>query len=157
MDVVRVSLLLQATHPLKPRVLESLRGRQALTLFAQDALDQVFRLIRHVRPERTLQTELALLDLLHDLLVRVPLEGRLSAKQHVQNDSEGPHIALLAVCPFNDLRCQIVGSTKYSVHRMLVVDASGRSEVDKLDNGVVLVFEVDVLRLDITVNNIVLV
>lgn len=151
-----ISFLLHLTDELKPGVLESLTSADTVTFFAKNAVNQVLGFIRDLSPSLTFEAVLAYADSLDNCLVSLPIEGRLTTQQDVQNDTDTPHVTLFTVTARDDLRCNIVGGTKDTVHCMLVIDSTRCSKVDQFDNCVVLVFEMDVLRLDIAVHNTVL-
>lgn len=120
-------------------------------------MNEVLSLIRNLLPLRSLHRELSLLDALHDCLVSWAIKGRLAREKDVQDHTNAPDIALLAVGAHDDLRGNIVGSAEDAVHGVLVIDPARGAEVNKFDDCVFLVLEVDILRLDVTVHDAVLV
>lgn len=151
-----ISFLLHVTDKLEPGVLESLASADTVTFFAKNAADQVLGFFRNFSPPITFEAVFANADSLYDCLVSLPIERRLTTQQDVKDDTNTPHVALFTVGALDDLRCNIVRGTKDTVHSMLVIDSTRCSKVNQLDNCVLLVLKVDVLRLDITVHNTVL-
>ena len=114
-------------------------------------------MVRDFFPAGVFEGEVTLFDALDDLLVRVAGEGRHSGQQDEENDAQTPHIALLTVRALDHFRSQVVRRTKDSMHGMFFIDSARGAEVDQLDDMVVLVLEVDVLRLDVSMDDVVLV
>ena len=153
MDSSAVLLFLHAAAQLKPRMLEGFCSRETVLLFAEHLDDDVLGLWADRVPDVAFKREVTFSDSSNDLLIGLTVEGRLSAEQDVKDDTDAPDIALFSVGTLDDFRSEIVGGTKDTVHGVLVVDAARGTEIDKFDDLVMLVLEVDVLRLDITVHN----
>ena len=152
-----VVFFLQTAHHVKPGVLEGISRRDAVFFFAEDAGDKVLSLGADLVPAGAFERVLADLDLVNDLFVCLAVEGRFAREEDVQDDADAPDVALLTVGAMDDFRCHVVRCAENAVHRVLVVDAPGRSEVDQFDDRVLLILEVNVLRLDVAVHDRVLV
>ena len=143
----RVGFFFEAARLFEPGVYESFCGRDSLVLLAEHSGDQVLYLVRDLRPLWVIKVELTDLDLLNNLLIRASIEGRPSTEQDVENDSDGPNVTLFAVGTLDNLRSHVVRGSKHSMHGVLVIDSPGGAKIDELDNGVLLVLEVNILRL----------
>ena len=152
-----VVLLFEATHVVEPRVLESFSGRDSDVFFTEDARDQVLNFIRDFVPSTSFHAVLTRLDFLNDLLISLTVKGRFAREQDVKDNTDTPNITLLAVSTLDDFRGDIVRCSEDSVHGVFVVDTAGSTEINELDDSVLLVLEMDVLRLDISMHDVVLV
>lgn len=153
----RISLLLELASELKPRVLESFSSSQTHVLLAEHVKDEILSLGGHLIPHVALKLKLTLPDLLDNLLISLAIEGRLTAEEDVKDDTNTPDVTLLRVGAFDDLRCEVVRLAKNTVHCVLFVNPTRSAKIDQLNDGIVLVLKVDVLWLDVTMNDAVLV
>ena len=157
MDSGLILFFLHTASHLKPWVLEGFSSWDTNVFFAENALDKVFGLIRNIIPSVSIEAVFTLLDPLDDLLVCIAVEGRLTREKDVKDDTYAPHIALLTIGASNYLRSHIVRGTEDAVHGMLIIDTSWSSKINEFDDCVFLVFEVNVLRFDVSMDDIVLV
>ena len=140
----------------KPWVLESFCSRDTFVFLAENSRYQILNLITDFIPAWSIHAVNAILDSLNDLLVRVSIEWRLSTKQNVENDTDTPHVTLFAVGTLNDFGGDIIRGSEDSVHRVLVVNTARSTKIDQFDDRVFLILEMYVLRLDVSMNDIVL-
>ena len=77
--------------------------------------DEVLSLVRNVGPTWIRECKLSNPDLLHDLLVTLPVERRHSRKNDVEDDSAGPDVALLIVLLVEHFWCNIIGGSKFFI------------------------------------------
>jgi hypothetical protein len=133
-------------------VLEDLlSGGSVLLLVGEELLDEVLSLVGDVLPGLVVEVEGALTDLAHDLLVGLSVEGRLSGKKDVGDDTAGPDIALGVVVLVEDLRGDVVGGSELLVKGTGRVEDEGSTEIDDLDLIELLVLlEEDVLGLQVS-------
>ena len=102
----------------------------------------------------TFHGEFTLFDQLDDFFVSCGVEGRFTTKQNVHDDTNRPDIAFLTIVTFDDFWGEIVRSAEHSVHGMLVIDSSRCSKIYQFDHIVVDSFEVNVLRFDVTMDDL---
>ena len=105
-------------------------------------------------PVFTIHREFARLDEVNCVLICCAIKGWLTTEENVHNDTDGPDIAFLTVCTLNDFRSQIVGCAEDSMHRMVRIDTPGRCEINELDHVIIDPSEMDVLRLDVSMHNV---
>lgn len=98
---------------------------------------------------------MAFADLLHDILVRLSVEGGHAGEQDVSDDTGGPDIALFVIVLVQNFGSDVVGRAKLLVEVAVgVVDERG-AEVNDLDLIELLVLlEQDVLGLEITMHDV---
>eukprot|EP00054_Salpingoeca_dolichothecata_P014810 m.84210 g.84210 ORF g.84210 m.84210 type:complete len:353 (+) comp21180_c0_seq1:282-1340(+) len=139
-----------------PWVLEDLVGIVALDgVNLKHVGDEVLGILRHFRPVAVIKFKLALHNHLKQNGIRLVIEGRVTAQQNVQDDTQGPDVNLLTITALHEnLRSDIVGGTTGSLEGGLVIDNLGQTKVSNANIGI-LVFaaEQQVLGLEITVNN----
>lgn len=150
-------IFLETTAVVEPWVLESFSCRDTNIFLTEDLLDEVFSLVRNIVPLFSLHRELSCFDTLNDCLIRGTIEGRLTREQDVKDDTNAPNVTLFAVGARDDFWGDIVRRAEDTMHGMVVIDSTRGAKVDQLDDCVVLVLKVDVLRLNVTVNDTVLV
>jgi len=80
----------------------------------------------------------------------VTIEGQISGNEHVEDDTEGPDVALVLVVLVNDFRGHEVWSTGHFVHAFLSL--LGETKVDELDLTLAVVH--DVLWLYVSVHDV---
>ena len=124
MDNGSIFFLFHTACHLKPGVLECLCSRDTNVFFAKNTLNKVLGLIRNIIPSVSVEVVFTLLDPLDNLLVCISVEGWLTRKKDVKDDTNAPNIALLTIGALNNLRSYIVRGTEDAVHSMLVIDAS---------------------------------
>ena len=139
-------------------MLESLgSGGSVLLLVGEELGDEVLAVVGDVVPDLIVKAETTGADLLHDLLVRLPVEGWHTGKEDVGDDSAGPDIALGVVVLVQNLWGDVVGCTEFLVEVFVGVVDEGGTEIDDLDGIEFLVLlEQNVLGLEISVHNVVL-
>mmetsp|Transcript_67895 Transcript_67895/g.164121 ORF Transcript_67895/g.164121 Transcript_67895/m.164121 type:complete len:443 (-) Transcript_67895:358-1686(-) len=147
--------------PRDPDVLESLLRRQALHgIHLQQLADQVLRITADAPPVVALKAESALLDLLENVLVAAPWEGRAAAEQGVEGDASAPEVALLVVPPLEHLRRHVEGRAGAGAEHGAGLAGTGKAKIDEL-HGVLLKLvlrqEQEVLRLQVTVCDVLIV
>ena len=71
--------------------------------------------------------------LLHDILVRLAVEGRHAREQDVGDDTTGPDIALLVVVLVENFRGDVVGRAEFLVKVAVGVVYERGAEVNDLD------------------------
>jgi len=144
LDEMLVLLLLIAGRLVQvfaePRVIQNIQGAEPLFgIHLHHFLDEVLSLLGYEVPVRTVHFEPADLDILHDHLVVVSIEGRVSAEQDVKNHSQGPDVALFVVCqPSQDLRSDVVGRAALALDFLAHLHLGG-AEVYYFDDEFVLV------------------
>lgn len=124
----------------EPRVIQNIQGAEPLFgIHLHHFLDEVLGLPGDEVPVRTVHFEHADLDVLHDHLVVVSGEGRVSAEQDVKNHSQGPDVALFVVgLPSQDLRSDVVGRAALALDFLAHLHLGG-AEVYYFDDELVLV------------------
>ena len=131
------------------------------TLFSgvrEQARDKVLAILRNRLPDAVVEVVGALTHLLHDVLVGLTVERWHAREENVSNDATGPDIALLVVVLVEDFRCDIIRRAKLLVEVAVWIVDEGRAEINDLDLVVLLVLlEQDILGLQITMHNVVLV
>jgi len=139
-----------------PRMLEGLGGRGSLLrVVGEEGADEALAVLRDGLPDAVIEGESTLAHLLHDILIRLTIEGRHTRKNDVSDDTGGPDIALLVVVLVEDLRGDIVGGSKLFVKVTVGVEDEGGTEVNDLDLIELLVLlKQNILGLKITVNNV---
>ena len=112
----------------------------------EEQADEGLRVLADVLPDAFLEGELTLANFLHNLLVRLAVEGRHARKQNVSDDTCGPNVTLVVVVLVEHLRSNVVRCAQLLVEvAVRVIDQRG-AEVDDLDLVELLVlFEKDVL------------
>jgi len=144
---------------LNPGVVKSKLGVWTLILILGEELsDEVLGLVRNRVPDGVAEGELANLDLLHDLLIRGAIEGRDTGQHDVRDDTARPDVALGAVALGEDLGGDVIRRTELLREHLLLVVDKGGTEVDDLDLVELLVLlKQDVLGLQVSVHDVVLV
>ncbi len=94
----------------EPGVLEALRGGDSLLdVEGEHFIDEVFGVGRDFVELGDAEGVDACLDLLHDLLVVLRVEGGDAGEHDVEDDSERPHVALFVVAFADDFGGDVVG------------------------------------------------
>ncbi len=124
-------------------------------LVDKEGFDEALSVIRDGGPNAVLEGEDTLTNLLHNILVALTVERRHAGEEDVGDDAGGPNIALLVVALVEDLGSNVVRGAKFLVQVSVGVVDEGGSEVDDLDLVVLLVlFEKDVLGLQVTMHDV---
>jgi len=103
-----VGLFFHSRRKVEPGMLEGLGRGDAVLFLAEDASDQVLALWGSLIPTWSLHRVLADLDQLDGLIICISIEGRLARDENVEDNTNTPDIALLAISALNDLRCDVV-------------------------------------------------
>ena len=139
-----------------PWVLEGLLSRWAfLRVVGEESADEILAVLRDGLPDAVVEVELSLTDLLHDVLVRLSVEGRHTRKQDIRDDTAGPDIALFVVVLVEDFGGDVVRGAELLVKVSVgVVDERG-AEINDLDLIELLVLlEQNVLGLQIAMDDV---
>ena len=114
--------------------------------------DKVFASVTDVVPCFVIEGKSTSTDFLHDFLVALAVEWRLTTQQDVANYPTTPDIALFSVVLVQNFRCNIVWGAELFIQLLVwVIDKRG-SKVNNLDLIEFLVlFKQDVLGLQISV------
>jgi len=127
-------------------------------LISKEARDEIFGVLRDGVPALVVEVELAESDLLHDFLVALAVEGRHTREQDVDNDTGGPDVALGRVVLVQDFGSDVVWGTKFLIKVLGWVVNKSSSKIDDLYLIELLVLlEKDVLWLEVSMDNVVLV
>ena len=139
-----------------PRMLEGLGGRGSLLgVVSEEGADEALAVLRDGLPDAVIEGESTFAHLLHDILIRLTIEGRHTRKNDVSDDTGGPDIALLVVVLVENFRGNIVGRAELLVEVTVGVVDEGGTKIDDLDLVELLVlFKEDVLGLEITMDNV---
>mmetsp|Transcript_93514 Transcript_93514/g.243578 ORF Transcript_93514/g.243578 Transcript_93514/m.243578 type:complete len:274 (-) Transcript_93514:500-1321(-) len=156
-SAAQVHLRGSGRRELDPDVLQGVLGCAPLRLVSlEHAVDKMYGICRNVVPDVALpvELELALPDLLENLVVRVAIERRLPREQHVHDNSRAPHIAHLVVPSHEHLWGDVVRRPRLGGQRDLFVELAAQAEVDQLQVALLdrrLVLEEQIFRLQVTV------
>ena len=137
-------------------MLEGLLSRWAfLRVVGEESADEILAVLRDGLPDAVVEVELSLTDLLHDVLVRLSVEGRHTRKQDIRDDAAGPDIALFVVVLVEDFGGDVVRGAELLVKVSVgVVDERG-AEINDLDLIELLVLlEQNVLGLQIAMDDV---
>ena len=125
-----------------------LSGRTLIRAVSKETSDKALGVLRDGLPDAIFERELALSNLLHDILVGMTVEGRHSREENVGNDTTGPNVTLFVVVLVENLRGDVVRSSKLLVEITVGVVNKGGTEIDDLNLIKILVLlEKNVLRL----------
>ena len=132
-----------------------LSGRTLVRAVGKEGSDEALGVLRDGLPDAVLERELALTNLLHDILIGLTVEGRHSGEEDVDDDTAGPDITLLVIALVKNLGGDVVGSSKLLVEITVGVVNKGGTEIDDLNLIEFLVLlEENVLGLEITMNDV---
>lgn len=106
----------------------------------QQPAHEILRLFRDVFPVVSIELHPHAVDLLLEVGLVVPLEGRVPAKQDVEDDPYGPPVYFFVVLlSAEDLRSHIERGTYQGRHEMGFIGYDLRdSEVNELDDSVLI-------------------
>lgn len=97
-------------------------------------------------------------NVLDNLFICPPSEWRLARHHDEHHYTHRPVVALGGVGPFEYFRRDVVGGAVRGIHNFRLRNAFGKAKINKLDVGVIILFEQQkVLRLDVTVADFVVV
>jgi hypothetical protein len=120
--------------------------------------DQILTFFGDLLESLVVEVELALDDVLDDFPLVSAREGDLAREHDVEDDAHGPNVDLLVVPLQEDFRCDVVGGATHGGHGLVIGKVLGESEVDHFDaSEVVLLVDHEVLRLDVSVGDLVVV
>ncbi len=92
-----------------PWVGKDIRSRGSLFgVIREQRTDEALSVLRDCLPNAIFKGKLTFSDLLHDLLVRLSVEGGLTREQDVGDDTAGPDVALVVVVLVKHLRSDVV-------------------------------------------------
>lgn len=161
-DHLRVQLdeiILLISLELDPGVVESFLSRQSnVGRSIQQLGNQIFGVVADRLPHLGLHAVLAVQHIVDDIFVLLATKWRLAAQHNEHDDAHGPDVALRRITALEHLGRNIVRSTVGLVHDLVRNDALGEAEIDELNvRFVALLVQQEVLGLDITVANAILV
>ena len=132
-----------------------LSGRTLVRAVGKEGSDEALGVLRDGLPDAVLERELALTNLLHDILVGLTVEGRHSGEEDVDDDTAGPDITLLVIALVKNLGGDVVGSSELLVKVTVGIVDKGGSEIDNLNLIELLVLlEKNVLGLQVTMDDV---
>ena len=138
-------------------MLESINGSQTFVSVEGHKLgDQILGFSTDIAPNLAAERPGAFLDLAQDLLV-TSVERRGTAKHDVQHDTDTPHIALFSVFTIKNLGGDVIRCAIHLMHNVgptFSVVMMRRAKVDDLDRSLVLNIDENILRLQITMGNV---
>ena len=127
----------------EPRVGKALsRAEAKLWLDDEHVRDQVFRLYRDMRPLGVRELDIPLADQLELSRDRLVVEWRIPAEHNVEDDTDRPDIALIAISfTLQHLRCNVLGCTAAREHLLrLVLEEARETKICDFDLAVLHVF-----------------
>mmetsp|Transcript_77511 Transcript_77511/g.107678 ORF Transcript_77511/g.107678 Transcript_77511/m.107678 type:complete len:486 (-) Transcript_77511:62-1519(-) len=141
---------------LDPVVVEGLLSRGSLGgVNSEHSLDELLSIVRDTGPLLLGEVEGTLLDGLDNVGVRLTIEGRVTAKHDIQNDTRRPDIALLIVVLLQDFGSDVVRSTKLLSHLLALNKLSGGTKIYNFNLSILLLAgKQQVLGLQISVDNL---
>ena len=141
-----------------PWVAESIGSAGSGALVEGEQLgDEILGVGADLLPDAVIEREVALTNLLHDLLIGLSVEGRHAGEKDVDEDTAGPDVALVVVALVKNLGGDVVRGAKLLVKWTVRVVDEGGSEINDLDLVELLVLlEKDVLGLEIAMDDVVL-
>ena len=144
---------------LEPGVLQTFVGRHPLVLaLGQQAADEVLGVLRDAAEGLRVKVPVAGFDVLERFDVVLTGEGREAAEQDVGQHSDGPHVRVEAHrLAFHDLGRREFGRSRRDLDQFVGIEFGGQTEVDELDGRRVSRLAHDVLRLDVQVDDVLLV
>lgn len=94
---------------LNPTVLISLEGRRSqLRVFSEHLLQEINTIWRNVFEVNPCKRRFLLQNILHYLSLSIPVERRLVAQHHIQNNSCGPDVAFLVIALAEHFRSNVI-------------------------------------------------
>ena len=151
---VLIVVLLDAL--LNPRVSKGSYGSQTrVDVLLHELFDQVLDLVADVVPDLATELPHSLLDLVNDGVFCCTIEGWTSADHDVKHHTDAPHVTLFVVFAGEYLRRDVVWRAEHLRHRVRpIVVVMGRAEVNHLDRTSVLDVNEDILRLKVTMSDV---
>lgn len=131
---------------------EYLAGRSIIGIWLQKMANEVLRIITDVLPVSLMEDNCCIAALFNQVLKALASEGRITAKQSVGNDAEGPHIDRLSVTflQHHFWSCVAEGSCHCGEDFVLGVQHFCNTEIGENEVGVSIAGEVEeVFRLEI--------
>mmetsp|Transcript_35371 Transcript_35371/g.84789 ORF Transcript_35371/g.84789 Transcript_35371/m.84789 type:complete len:212 (+) Transcript_35371:706-1341(+) len=135
-------------------------GRSLVRVEGEHERDALFGFSRHIIPVLRWKGEVTFLDHAENVGILVAIERWITTQQNVADDSTAPHITLLVVAALQHLRRHVVGRAGLGLHLLAGTHLVllGEAKVNHLDLRVdVPVLQEEVLRLDVAVNEVVVV
>mmetsp|Transcript_33795 Transcript_33795/g.84808 ORF Transcript_33795/g.84808 Transcript_33795/m.84808 type:complete len:301 (+) Transcript_33795:122-1024(+) len=129
---------------------ETLRGIEH-----EQPLDKVLGAATHLIPLFGGHAVVGCHDHLEELADVIAGEGRIAREQNVGDHTHRPHVHRLAIWFFlQDLGSHIAGRSAGGLQLHHIVKDLGQTEIGQLQVQLVLLFEEDVLRFDVTVHDV---
>lgn len=132
-------------------MLESLRcGVPLLGRFGEHFGDEILALLRHVIEGGEVEVEFALFHGLDYFIAIGSVKRGMATQENVEDNSDGPNVALVIILAQEHLWSNVVGSTLDCMHFLL--EEFGDPEVGDLEDS--LLVEEDVLGLEISMDDV---
>lgn len=132
-------------------------AKAARSIRLQQLRDEVLGLLGDATPDLALELPYTAFHLLNDLFLGTGIERWATAKHDVENDTDAPQITLLVVVAAEDFRGDVVRGTIHLAHlvrRLLRAIVMRGTKVDYLNAAAVLDIDQYVLRLQVTMCNV---
>lgn len=137
----------------EPLVLQSFLATESLFLVQDEKLaDQVLALLGDILKLHMVKVIICLFDLAEDLSGVIALEWKITANQRVEEHTERPDVRLFAVGTFEHFWRHVVRCARHRGQLAIVSRGFGQAEVDQPHR--IVVCDHDIVRLNITMNNV---
>lgn len=143
---------------LYPDIIEALfSGDPSIHVVSEHFGNEVFGFFGDMFPFRTCEIVSANLDLLDNFSIIVSVEGRSATQQNVEDNTDTPDITFLIVLGIQHFRGDVVSCAICLSHFLLGVELLRSPEIDHLYLVVILRIHQNVLGLQVSVANVLLV
>ena len=153
MHLGAVIFFFHAASQLEPRVLEGVGGGDTIVFLAENSGNEIFGLWTDFVPSGAVEGVLADFDLVDDFFVCGAVKRRFTGEQNVEDDTYTPYVTFLTVCALDNLRSHVVARAENTMHGMFIIHSARCTKVNKFDDSVFLVLEVNILRFDVAVDD----